>query len=320
MKESNYQVFHDKVSIVELTRELASDLMRHNYYFGGSDVLKQGLTYDILQSLQLLPRSTRLVAYHNEDKTAIGFLCLKRNTDKIYSIEKVFVHSGYRKMGVATRLLNYAICLAKRKGARKLSLNVYPTLTDAINLYKRLGFSEISRSILGQGYISGSSVSRLIKLTIRGQGGLTRLSLGKEERLVEVKTNSKRNRETLFRIYQNSVEQKLIDFFEINPDNLINGSRSFWQPPFFKDALINDSSNSFALIFNTPFSSKTTVELYAASNAPIQCMLEDLLEILAKRGSSLTQILLFNPNTEVRDWFRKKNMTTFDFVVMGAKL
>jgi GNAT superfamily N-acetyltransferase len=319
MKEVNTQIFHNRVAILHLTRKLATDLMKHSD-FAGSDVLNQGLIYDILQSVHFRPRSTRLVAYHNGDKTAIGFLCLKENTDKLYLIEDVFVDPNYRKMGVANRLLNYATAFAKENGAKKIHLNVYTTNTNAINLYKKLGFIEIGRTIFGQGFLSGSAPSRVIKRVLIGQGFLTKLTLGKDSRLVELQTNSKKNRETLFSIYQRCMDQEVVDFFEINADNLINGSRHVWQPPFFKNVLINHLGNSFALIFNCPFSYKASVELYSTSNAVIPSMLDDLLNTLANRGIAFTQITLFNPNNTISNWFKEKRMMIFQFVVMGKNL
>ena len=95
-----------------MIREFATDLMKHNV-FAGTDVLDQGLICNILKSIHFRPRSIRLVACHNANKTAIGFLRLKENTDKLYLIEDVFVDPNYRNKGIATRLLNYAIALAK---------------------------------------------------------------------------------------------------------------------------------------------------------------------------------------------------------------
>ena len=319
LKEPAAQLFHDKISIKQLTREFATDLMKHGV-FAGTDVLDQGLLCDILKSIHFRPRSIRLVACHNEGKTAIGFLRLKENTDKFYLIEDVFVAPNYRNKGVAIRLLNHAFSLAKEKKRKKVSLNVQRTNTNAINLYKKCGFKEIGHTILGQGYASGSNRFKVIKRALIGHGFLTKLTLGKDSRLVEQKTNTRKNRETLFRIYQNCVDHRWINFFEIDADNLINGPRHLWQPPFFRNVLINDQFNSFALIFNYPFSHKATVELYSTSNTHILSMLDDLLKKMAKRGIPFTQITIFNPNNTVSNCFKDKKMMTFQFITMGKNL
>ena len=320
MKELNTQIFRDNIAIMQLTRKFATDLMKHSEYARNPKTLEQGLIHDISQSIHFRPRSTKLVAYHNEEKTAIGFLELKENTEKLYLIEGVFVDPNYRKMGVANKLLNYATALAKENGAKKIHLNVYTTNNNAINLYKKIGFKEISRTILGQDYLTGFAPSRLIKRFLMGPGFLTKLSLGKDSELVELHANSKKNRETLFSIYQKCMDQRVVDFFEINADNLINGSRHVWQPPFFRNILINDLFNSFALIFNYPFSYKASVELYSTSNAVIPSMLDDLLNTLANRGISFAQITLFKPSNTTINWFEEKGMMIFQFVAMGKSL
>ena len=302
-----------------MTLEFATDLMKHNV-FAGTDVLDQGLICNILKSIHFRPRSIRLVACHNANKTAIGFLRLKENTDKLYLIEDVFVDPNYRNKGIATRLLNYAIALAKEKKRKKVSLNVNITNTNAINLYKNCGFKEIGRTIMGQGYASGSNRFRVIKRALIGHGFLAKLTLGKDSRLVELKTNVKKNRETLFRIYQRCVDQGWIDFFEVDADSLVNGSRRIWQPLFFRNVLINAKFNSFTLIFNYPFSHKATVELYSTSNTLIPSMLNDLLKTLGNRGIPFTQITVFNPNNTVSNWFKDKRMMTFQFISMGKNL
>jgi ribosomal protein S18 acetylase RimI-like enzyme len=323
-KRKSTFVLNEKVIITGLTCEFATDLMKHSYFASArqrGDVLNHGLRYEMLKAVKLFPRATRLVAYHTEEKTAIGFLYLEENTDWLYTIEYVFVDQKYRKMGLATNLINYALMLARELGAKKVNLNVASSSTKAIELYKKLGFRKIGQTFLVQGYLLGSAPLRLVKRTIMGQGCLTKLALKRKGLLFELETNSRKNRETLFGIYQRSMNQEWINFFEITPCNLINGSRHVWQPPFFRDALINELENSFALIFNLPFSSKATVELYGSSDSGVLSVLEDLLKILAKRGISFTQIALFNPiNNAFSSLLEEKGMMTYEFVAMGQTL
>ncbi len=269
----------------------------------------------------MIPHATRLVAYHTEEQAPIGFLYLEENTDWLYTIEYLFVDPKYRRQGLATRLLNNAIFIAKENGARKVNLNVDPNSTRAIELYEKLGFRKIGCTLLAQRFLSGSRPSRIIKRAILGQGCLTKLALGRKSRFFELKTNSRRNRNLLFSIYRQCIDRGWIDFFEINASNLVNGSRHVWQPPFFRDVLVNDLANSFALIFNRPFSSTATVELYSTSNAFIPSVLKDLLKNLANRGVSFAQINSFNVvNKSASNWFEEKGMMTFKFVAMGKDL
>jgi ribosomal protein S18 acetylase RimI-like enzyme len=324
MKGQNNLIRNGKVVITQLTRKFSDDLMKHSYFDSArrrGDVLNHGLSYGLLKAAKLIPRATRIVAYQTQEKRAIGFIYLEENTDWLYTIEYVFVDPKYRKMGLGTILLKYAMKLAKEKGAKKLNLNVDSNSTRAIDLYRKLGFEKIGSTLLVQGYLKGSVTSRLIKRAIVGQGCLTRFAFEKKGQLYKLKTNLGRNREKLFGIYQRCMDQGWLDFFEINSRNLINGSRHVWQPPFFRDVVINDLGNSFALIFNLPFSSKATVELYGISNTLSLSMLQDLLKILDRRGISFVQITLFDSSANaLSNWFEEKDMMTFHFVAMGKPL
>ena len=324
MKEQKPLFLAEKVELTQLTREFSFELMKYNYFMSArqrGDVLNHGLRYRILKAIKLIPRATRLVAYHTEEKTAIGFLYLEENTDWLYTIEYVFVDPNYRRMGLATKLINYAMMLARQKGARKVNLNVDANSKKAIDLYRKIGFEKIGATLLIQGYLSGSAPSRLIKRAVAGQGFLTKFALEKQGQLYTLKTNLRKNRETLLGICKRTVDQCWVKFFEINTGNLVNGSRHVWQPPFFRELLINDIANSYALIFNIPLSSKATVELYCTSEANISSILQELLKILTNRGVSFTQITLFNlGNIASSDWFEEKGMMTFQFVAMGKTL
>jgi ribosomal protein S18 acetylase RimI-like enzyme len=321
MRELESQFFYDSVVITHLTPELANDFRKHRDDFTWTDVLNQGLLNEIYQSVHLHPFATKLVAYQTQEKKAIGFLCLEETYNDLFLIRDVFVDPIYRNMGLAKRLLKYAIIVAKEKGAKKINLNVYPTRTNAIKLYEKMGFVKIGRFLLGQTLLPQSSPVRIIKHAIAQQEFLTRLAYKKTDGLFRAEINSKKERENLFFLYRRSMNKQWIDFFEINLVNFTNGSRNMWKPPFFRDIIINESGDSFALIFNSPFSYKTVIELYSPSETSIPDFLEKLLKIASRKGVSLIQIMLFNLNTEIGlKWFEKKRMNTFQFVTMGLEL
>lgn len=317
MKKFKTKIFHEKVIIKLLTRELAIDLMS-DFVLKGSGVLKQGFKYRMLQATKLIPHSTKLVAYHTEEKRAIGFLCLEKNTNWLYSMKYIFVDPKYRKRGLATRLINFAMILAKEKRAKKVNLNVFPTETNAINLYRKMGFKKIGYTLMGQGVLAEFEPCRAIKHATADIGYLTKLNPIKKSQLFRPQTNSRKNLDTLFNICQRCVDQNWIDFFEINSNNLIYGSHQIWQPHFFRDILINDVTNCFAIIFSRPLYKNATAELYSTSKEVIPSILENLLKIMVNRGISFTQIMVFNPRDDVPlKWFKKIGMITFEFVCMG---
>ena len=320
MNPENNRIAENKVIITGLTSQFASEL-KPLFSSNSEDtsVLNQGLIYSILQSVRLFPHSTKLVAYHVEEKVAIGFITLEENTKTLFSIKDVFVHPKYRKMGIGSRLLDKAIALAKQKGALKLNLNVDPSKTNTIELYKKLGFREIGHTLLVQGFLPGFSKSKVIKRVIfrRISSGMS--SFGKMGLLFEAQMNSVSIRESVFNIYQRCMTKDWLYFFEINSNNLKYGSRHVWQSRFFKNALISNSKDSFALVFNQLFPLKDTVELYRNPDADILPVLEDLLVTLSSRGTGFTQLWLFGQTDDTLiKWFERKGMMTFNFECMGS--
>lgn len=70
------------------------------------------------------------------------FILIPAN-DKDLELTKLAVKKAYRRMGIGGMLLNYAIGEANRSGYASVILLTHPTLTDAINLYRKTGFTEI---------------------------------------------------------------------------------------------------------------------------------------------------------------------------------
>jgi len=149
---------------------------------------------------------------------------------------------------------------------------------------------------------------------------LAYIGIEKESRLFELHATLE-DRKKLFEIYKLCMDQQWIDFFEIDSKSLINGSRHVWQPSFFRNILINDLGNSFALMFNRPFSNKVNVEVYTTSLEILPSVLGDITRILSKRGFPFVQIWLFHLNSNVSfNRFEKERFKTFRFVGMGKTL
>lgn len=86
-----------------------------------------------------------LAAYDGtgERKEMIGFLtvCVVRIPSGITAMaEDFFVHERYRVWGVGRMLMDYAIGIAEKKGARHLNLRTSPKRKAANQLYQRMGF------------------------------------------------------------------------------------------------------------------------------------------------------------------------------------
>ncbi len=70
------------------------------------------------------------------------FILMPLNKKEI-ELTKLAVKKAYRRMGIGEMLVNYAIGEAKRSGFASVILLTHPTLTAAINLYRKIGFIEI---------------------------------------------------------------------------------------------------------------------------------------------------------------------------------
>lgn len=319
LKDQNKTLVNEKLVIKETTPEDANDLLSAGFPFGYEE-LNPPLSYGFLQAARLVPHATRLVAYHTEEKRAIGTLCLIEDNASLYNIKFVFVDPRFRKLGVATQLFNFALLLAKKRGARKVFLDVEPT-NAALNLYEQLGFRIVGSKFVAQGYLAKSPRLRVITSTLMGQGYLARFSFKKEGHLIAMQASSKSSKELLFDVYQRCMDQKLTDFFELDANNFMNGYSQMQKLFFLRDAFINDSVNSFALILNRPFFSNATVELCSVSDAVPPSFIEKLFKILDKRGISYAHITLFNvSDAGCLRWFKEKGFKTFQFLIMGRNV
>ena len=57
------------------------------------------------------------------------------------TLEDLYVSPGRRKLGIGTRLVQFAIKRAKENGCKAIKLDTNESNRAAINLYRRLGFS-----------------------------------------------------------------------------------------------------------------------------------------------------------------------------------
>jgi ribosomal protein S18 acetylase RimI-like enzyme/predicted transcriptional regulator len=71
------------------------------------------------------------------------FILIPANKKDV-ELTKFAVRKSYRRMGIGEILLNYAIEEAKRSGYSTLILLTHPALTEAIILYRKIGFTEIA--------------------------------------------------------------------------------------------------------------------------------------------------------------------------------
>ena len=103
------------------------------------------LTPRQFKSLLGQPRVFFLTAMSSMDAEAvmIGFLAIylvRIPSGLLAVVEDLIVDEPYRKRGVGRLLMEYAIDLAEKKGARHISLRTNPQRIAANKLYEQMGF------------------------------------------------------------------------------------------------------------------------------------------------------------------------------------
>ena len=69
----------------------------------------------------------------------------RRGHQKHVGVLGIAVKSGYRRLGIATKLMEALLQEAKRQGLKVIILDVYEKNLPALNLYRKMGFKEVGR-------------------------------------------------------------------------------------------------------------------------------------------------------------------------------
>ena len=312
--ESSFQT--KKIAIRYLTPQSANDLNSAGFPFGDRELFPS-ISDVLMRTTKLAPYTSRLVAYHTEDKRAVGFVCLVEDTLKIFSIKFVFTDPRYRNMGIGSQMLNHALLVAKSKGAKKVYLDVKSSDTHIISLYKKFGFKVLGTKLVGQGSISEKAHLQVITQTILGKGYLAKYTY-KNASLIPLCPHFNSNKQLFFHIYKRYVNKRVMDFFELDVNNSLNGYTQMFRPPIIRDVLVDATANSAVLIFNYPLFSNATVEIGCISEKMVPSIMTELLKILQKRGMAYVRITIFNlDDFQWSDWFKENEFDSFKFLIMG---
>lgn len=79
------------------------------------------------------------------DGEAAGCVALRRMSDTRCELKRLYVRPAFRGRGLGRTLTERMIAEARQIGYRDMVLDTLPFLTEAISLYRRLGFQEIAQ-------------------------------------------------------------------------------------------------------------------------------------------------------------------------------
>jgi len=282
----------------------ANDLIQAGFPFD-KKVLNPPLKHKILRVMKLSPVMKRFVAYHLSEKKTIGFLSLVKCSSFIYSIQYLFVDPRYRRMGIATNLLTEAISFAKIRGAKKFYADVLESNTASRELFKKLGFKTLFIAVWASGKIISNSEE------VKGFSSTTPLSL-------------RWNKTILFDIYQKSVSSDWISFFEITINNFHKGYVYRYHrlvQLICRKYFINESRDSFAIVYKCPFSNMAFIELYSIGNsATVKHMLQDIFTLLSQTGVETINIMFFGKHkNEIYSLLKEMGFNTLWLQTVGKE-
>lgn len=87
------------------------------------------------------PEGCLLLAYVGNQ--AVGGVGLRKISDGICEMKRMYVRKKYRGKGIGRKLANKINKEARRIGYERMRLDTISTMVEAIHLYKSMGFKEI---------------------------------------------------------------------------------------------------------------------------------------------------------------------------------
>lgn len=112
-------------------------------------------TTDELFELFQTDKSAYFVAQLNNEIIGVcGIYPTKGLPEKCVELVKLYVSKDARNLGVATDLMKMSFEKAKSFGFTSIYLETMPELTNAINLYERVGFELLNHSLGNSGHFA----------------------------------------------------------------------------------------------------------------------------------------------------------------------
>ena len=124
----------DLADVAELFRAYAAELP--------VDLALQGFEPELagLPGDYAPPKGTLLIA-RGADAAALGCIGLRPLGDRICEMKRLYVQPAARQTGLGKALAGAVIEVARQRGYRDMKLDTLPQLTQAVSLYRSLGFA-----------------------------------------------------------------------------------------------------------------------------------------------------------------------------------
>jgi ribosomal-protein-alanine N-acetyltransferase len=81
---------------------------------------------------------------HGSDDQVVAYICLRQIIDELH-ILKIAVRRSYRRKGIAYRFLADCLCAVSKQGVRAVFLEVRPSNSAGLHLYRKLGFHIVGK-------------------------------------------------------------------------------------------------------------------------------------------------------------------------------
>lgn len=87
------------------------------------------------------PYGGLLLAFY--DDTLAGCVAIRKIDDNVCEMKRLYLRPELRGKGIGKKMGNEIVKVAREIGYKKMRLDTVPTMTEAISLYRSLGFVEI---------------------------------------------------------------------------------------------------------------------------------------------------------------------------------